>query len=156
MTCHIGIYTDLSVLNPNFLFYSGFSFFSRNRVCVRASQAQGATIKPKCHRLFDLNIIVTSSYLCTYCAFHINGQSGSFLKRIIPEPHVPSRGSQARGTRLTQKTMEMDFCAVFCDPVLPQHWARSKIPFLKKSRKFRQMYHIIHIDPTRNRVRSTA
>ena len=24
-----------------------------------------------------------------------------FRKRIIPEPHVPSRGSQARGTRLT-------------------------------------------------------
>ena len=34
-------------------------------------------------------------------AFHINGQSDSSLKRIIPEPHVPSRGSQARGTRLT-------------------------------------------------------
>ena len=33
-------------------------------------------------------------------AFHINGQSDSSLKRIIPEPHVPSRGSQARGTRL--------------------------------------------------------
>jgi hypothetical protein len=33
-------------------------------------------------------------------AFHINGQSDSFLKQIIPEPHVPSRGSQARKTRL--------------------------------------------------------
>ena len=31
---------------------------------------------------------------------HFNGQSDSSLKRIIPEPHVPSRGSQARGTRL--------------------------------------------------------
>jgi hypothetical protein len=33
-------------------------------------------------------------------AFHFNGQSDSSLKRFIPEPHVPSRGSQARGTRL--------------------------------------------------------
>jgi hypothetical protein len=32
--------------------------------------------------------------------FHVNGQSDSSLKRIIPEHHVPSRGSQARGTRL--------------------------------------------------------
>jgi hypothetical protein len=31
---------------------------------------------------------------------HFNGQSDFSLKRIIPEPHVPSRGSQARGTRL--------------------------------------------------------
>jgi hypothetical protein len=31
---------------------------------------------------------------------HFNGQSDSSLKRIIPEPRVPSRGSQARGTRL--------------------------------------------------------
>ena len=29
-----------------------------------------------------------------------NGQSESSLKRIIPEPSFPSRGSQARGTRL--------------------------------------------------------
>jgi hypothetical protein len=36
--------------------------------------------------------------------FHINGQSDSSLKRkSFPEPHVPSRGSQARGTRLTDK-----------------------------------------------------
>jgi hypothetical protein len=33
---------------------------------------------------------------------HFNGQSDSSLKRIIPEPHVPSRGSQARGMRLCQ------------------------------------------------------
>jgi hypothetical protein len=33
---------------------------------------------------------------------HFNGQSDSSLKRIIPEPHVPSRGSQARGTRLAR------------------------------------------------------
>ena len=33
---------------------------------------------------------------------HFNGQSDSSLKRIIPEPRVPSRGSQARGTRLGQ------------------------------------------------------
>jgi hypothetical protein len=32
---------------------------------------------------------------------HFNGQSESSLKRIIPEPSFPSRGSQARGTRLT-------------------------------------------------------
>ena len=31
---------------------------------------------------------------------HFNGQSESSLKRIIPEPSFPSRGSQARGTRL--------------------------------------------------------
>jgi hypothetical protein len=31
---------------------------------------------------------------------HFNGQSDSSLKQIIPEPRVPSRGSQARGTRL--------------------------------------------------------
>jgi hypothetical protein len=31
---------------------------------------------------------------------HFNGQSDSSLKRIIPEPSFPSRGSQARGTRL--------------------------------------------------------
>jgi hypothetical protein len=31
---------------------------------------------------------------------HFNGQSDSSLKRIIPEPRVPSGGSQARGTRL--------------------------------------------------------
>jgi hypothetical protein len=31
---------------------------------------------------------------------HFNGQSDSSLKRFIPEPRVPSRGSQARGTRL--------------------------------------------------------
>jgi hypothetical protein len=29
-----------------------------------------------------------------------NGQSDSSLKRIVPELRVPSRGSQARGTRL--------------------------------------------------------
>jgi hypothetical protein len=33
---------------------------------------------------------------------HFNGQSDSSLKRIIPEPRVPSRGSQARGTRLAR------------------------------------------------------
>ena len=33
-------------------------------------------------------------------AFHFNGQSDSSLKRIIPEPRVPSRGLQAQGTRL--------------------------------------------------------
>ena len=32
---------------------------------------------------------------------HFNGQSGSSLKRIIPEPSFPSQGSQARGTRLS-------------------------------------------------------
>ena len=32
---------------------------------------------------------------------HFNSQSESSLKRIIPEPSFPSRGSQARGTRLT-------------------------------------------------------
>ena len=31
---------------------------------------------------------------------HINGQSDSSQKRIIPEPSFPSQGSQARGTRL--------------------------------------------------------
>ena len=31
---------------------------------------------------------------------HFNSQSESSLKRIIPEPSFPSRGSQARGTRL--------------------------------------------------------
>ena len=31
---------------------------------------------------------------------HFNGKSDFSLKRIIPEPRVPSRGSQARGTRL--------------------------------------------------------
>ena len=31
---------------------------------------------------------------------HFNGQSESSLKRIIPEPSFPSKGSQARGTRL--------------------------------------------------------
>jgi hypothetical protein len=31
---------------------------------------------------------------------HFNSQSDSSLKRIIPEPRVPSRGSQAQGTRL--------------------------------------------------------
>ena len=31
---------------------------------------------------------------------HFNGQSDSSLKRIIPEPRVPSRGSQARRTIL--------------------------------------------------------
>ena len=31
---------------------------------------------------------------------HFNGQSDSSLKRIIPEPSFPSKGSQARGTRL--------------------------------------------------------
>jgi hypothetical protein len=40
------------------------------------------------------------AWLRLNCAFHINGQSDSSLKRIIPELHVPSRGSQARGTRL--------------------------------------------------------
>ena len=32
----------------------------------------------------------------------LRAQSGHayFRQRIIPEPHVPSRGSQARGTRL--------------------------------------------------------
>ena len=34
---------------------------------------------------------------------HFNGQSESSLKRIIPEPSFPSRGSQARGTRLGRK-----------------------------------------------------
>ena len=33
------------------------------------------------------------SWLRLNCAFHINDQSDSSLKRIIPEPHVPSRGS---------------------------------------------------------------
>ena len=33
------------------------------------------------------------SWLRPNCAFHINGQSDSSLKRIITEPHVPSRGS---------------------------------------------------------------
>ena len=33
-------------------------------------------------------------------AFHFGGQSDSSLKLVIPEPRVPSRGSQARGTRL--------------------------------------------------------
>ena len=40
------------------------------------------------------------SWLRLKYAFHFNGQSDSSLKRIIPEPRVPSRGSQARGTRL--------------------------------------------------------
>ena len=40
------------------------------------------------------------SWLRLNYAFHFNGQSDSSLKRIIPEPRVPSRGSQARGTRL--------------------------------------------------------
>jgi hypothetical protein len=34
---------------------------------------------------------------------HFNGQSDSSLNRIIPEPHVPSQGSQARGTRLASE-----------------------------------------------------
>jgi hypothetical protein len=38
-------------------------------------------------------------------AFHFNGQSDSSLKRIIPEPRVPSRGSQARGTRLEENAL---------------------------------------------------
>ena len=40
------------------------------------------------------------SWLRLNYASHFNGQSDSSLKRIIPEPRVPSRGSQVRGTRL--------------------------------------------------------
>ena len=38
---------------------------------------------------------------------HFNGQSESSLKRIIPEPSFPSRGSQARGTRLKKAHKEL-------------------------------------------------
>jgi hypothetical protein len=47
------------------------------------------------------------SWLRLNYAFHINGQSDSSLKRIIPEPRVPSRGSQARGTRLVIALQKM-------------------------------------------------
>jgi hypothetical protein len=40
------------------------------------------------------------SWLRLNYAFHFNDQSDCSLKRTIPEPRVPSRGSQARGTRL--------------------------------------------------------
>ena len=53
----------LKSLSFCFLFSS-----SRYRVCVSSSQAQGATIKPKCHRFprfHDFDTIVTTSYLCT-------------------------------------------------------------------------------------------
>ena len=45
------------------------------------------------------------SWLRLNYAFHSNGQSDSSLKRIIPEPRVPSRGSQARGTRLLRASL---------------------------------------------------
>jgi hypothetical protein len=51
----------------------------------------------------------TQASLRLNCAFHINGQSDSSLKRIIPEPHVPSRGSQARGTRLAMERIPLHF-----------------------------------------------
>jgi hypothetical protein len=43
-------------------------------------------------------------------AFHINGPSDSSLtlKRITPEPHVPSRGSQARKTRSSYSILRLD------------------------------------------------
>ena len=44
---------------------------------------------------------------------HFNGQSDSSLKRIIPEPRVPSRGSQARGTRLYQHEHQPRTQAIF-------------------------------------------
>ena len=37
---------------------------------------------------------------------HFNGQSDSSLKRIIPEPSFPSKGSQARGTRLMHSSLK--------------------------------------------------
>jgi hypothetical protein len=52
------------------------------------------------------------SWLRQNCAFHINSQSDSSLKRIIPEPHVPSRASQARETRLT-KQYKLSFASGF-------------------------------------------
>ena len=44
---------------------------------------------------------------------HFNGQSDSSLKRIIPEPRVPSRGSQARGTRLLPYIMSSYHWSIF-------------------------------------------
>jgi hypothetical protein len=38
-----------------------------------------------------------------------------FRQRIIPEPRVPSRGSQARGTRLLERYLQLkiqDFCGI--------------------------------------------
>jgi hypothetical protein len=60
---------QVSLKIPNFL---GF-LSSTNRVCVSASQAQGATIKSKCHRRLDLNImyVIAGSTPCLWYIFRL-------------------------------------------------------------------------------------
>ena len=52
---------------------------------------------------------------------HFNGQSESSLKRIIPEPSFPSRGSQARGTRLYHEMRCIEPPANLVPRLLPSH-----------------------------------
>jgi hypothetical protein len=81
------------------------------------------------------------------CAFHINGQSDSSLKRIIPEPHVPSRGSQARGTRLAKNSV---FNPVpsrkICRPFRPCWQKRLKVTnSCSKWARFRRAHRTLHL-----------
>ena len=53
---------------------------------------------------------------------NFNGQSESSLKRIIPEPSFPSRGSQARGTRLGRPSQHPRSQGLSAARVLPRPW----------------------------------
>jgi hypothetical protein len=59
-----------------------------------------AILTKECEALVKSIVGRQESWLRPNCIFHINSQSDSSLKRFILEPHIPSRGSQAWGTRL--------------------------------------------------------
>jgi hypothetical protein len=69
------------------------------------------------------------SWLRLNYAFHFNGQSDSSLKRIIPEPSVPSRGSQARGTRLLYYKTNIKYFSVLIYSYINNrgNWENSKL-----------------------------
>ena len=55
---------------------------------------------------------------------HFNSQSESSLKRIIPEPSFPSRGSQARGTRLLRTAVLSTLIMYFLQSETNASWKR--------------------------------
>jgi hypothetical protein len=119
------IVANCKVFTVNVMFSAGFRAKRGNKFAIKGQWNliifQIRCVKRNQTELWDRDFphfkhqtVAGSLYELTYIrlnyAFHLNGQSDSSLKRIIPEPRVPSRGSQARGTRLPQR--RLDSCHV--------------------------------------------